>query len=270
MVFGPMTAVAFALAAAAPFQAAGTDRLVDAGGVKLHIRCDGERAAGAPLVVLEAGAGNSAKTWNDVFAPIAQFARVCAYDRVGMGTSEKAPKVPTFTSSVEMLHALLRAADERPPYVMAGHSYGGAMARFFATRYPGEVAGLVLVDSSHEDQVNRFAALQRAIAPAAPARAAGPPGETIDLQGMAEEMGRAPWRANIPLVVLTHTAPPVNPNSDAREDIWIELQRELATRSPQSEHIVAPKSGHYIQNDEPPLVIEAIRRVIANATRPRI
>ena len=245
-----------------------TDRLVDAEGVKLHIQCDGERKPGAPLVVLEAGAGNSARTWSAVFAPIAQFARVCAYDRVGMGTSEKAPKAPTFAGSVEMLHALLRAADERPPYVMAGHSYGGAMVRFFATRYPGEVAGLVFVDSSHEDQVSRFAPLQRAAAAAAPVRPAGPPNEAIDLQGMADEMGRAPWRANIPLVVLTHTAPPVNPNSDGREDIWIELQRELATRSPQSEHIVAKNSGHYIQNDEPPLVIDAVRRVVAKATKP--
>jgi pimeloyl-ACP methyl ester carboxylesterase len=68
------------------------------------------------------------------------------------------------------------------------------------------------------------------------------------------------------LVVLTRTAPPAT-NQDERLNVWQELQRELATRSPQAEHIVATKSGHYIQNDEPSLVIEAVRRVVLKAAR---
>jgi pimeloyl-ACP methyl ester carboxylesterase len=216
---------------------------------------------------LEAGAGNSALTWRDVFAPIAQFARVCAYDRAGMGSSEKAPAAGSFAGSVDRLHALLQAAGERPPYVLAGHSYGGALVRFYATRYRSEVKGLVLIDSSHEDQPRRFADL----GPPAPSppRTGPPPlppqaNEPIDIPGMAREMTSAPWRANIPLVVLTRTAP-ADPTADARARIWQELQRELATRSPQAEHIVASKSGHFIQNDEPPLVIDAVRRVLARA-----
>ena len=133
----PVIAALLALAAAGT-----TDRLVDAGEVKLHIQCAGERQAGAPVVVLEAGAGNSANTWRDVVDPIAQFARVCAYDRQGMGTSEKTPKPQPFGDVVETLHALLGAGGERPPYVMAGHSYGGALVRLYAMRYPAEVTGL--------------------------------------------------------------------------------------------------------------------------------
>lgn len=252
-----------ALIASAALALASSDRLVAAGGVRLHIQCAGERAAGAPLVVLEAGAGNGAKTWRDVFDPIAQFARVCAYDRQGLGTSEATPKPQPFAEVVETLHALLGAAGERPPYVMAGHSYGGALVRLYAMRYPSEITGLVLIDSSHEDQVKRFAALPPPPAPPAPPAQMM---ETIDLPGMAAELGPARWQANIPLVVLTRT-PNTGPLSDQRGEIWQELQRELATRSPQAEHIVATRSGHYVQNDEPALVIDTIRRVVKNATK---
>jgi pimeloyl-ACP methyl ester carboxylesterase len=272
-----VAAAALALSAAVPTPAPPTDRLFDAGGVALHIRCDGDRRTGAPLVVLEAGAGNSAKTWSDVFAPIAAFARVCAYDRQGMGTSERTPESQGVKAVVDSLHALLIAANERPPFVMAGHSYGGALVRLYAMLYPADVTGLVLIDSSHEDQLRRFAALPppppspppaaMTAVPGLPAAAVPQLGEKIDLPGMEREMSKTPWRGNIPLVVLTRT-PSADPNADPRGQVWQELQRELATRSPQGEQIVAKKSGHYIQNDEPTLVIDAVRRVVAKATKP--
>jgi pimeloyl-ACP methyl ester carboxylesterase len=272
-----VAAAGLAFSTATPLQTSASDRLVDAAGVKLHIHCDGVRAPGAPLVVLEAGAGNGARTWNDVVAPIAQFARVCAYDRQGLGSSERTPKPESFGEVVETLHALLQAADEGAPFVMVGHSYGGALIRLYAARYPSQVTGLVLIDSSHEDQLRRFAGLPAPPPPPAPAAMSAVPGlpapavqqmtETIDLPGMEREMTKTAWRANIPLVVLTRT-PPTDARADPRDQIWQELQRELATRSPQGEQIVAKKSGHYIQNDEPPLVIDAVRRVVAKATKP--
>jgi pimeloyl-ACP methyl ester carboxylesterase len=261
----PVLAAAWlAVAVAAP-----SDRLVDAAGVKLHIRCDGERAAGAPMVVLEAGAGNSAATWRDVAGPMAQFARVCAYDRQGLGSSERTPAPQSGVEAVETLHALLQAAGERPPFVMAGHSYGGMLVRLYAMRYRTEVAGLVLIDSSHEEQLQRFAALP-APAPSVVPQPVSP--ERIDLAGTSADLSKAPWRADIPLVVLSRglwlKTPPVTPDpqADARLAIWQELHRELATRSAQSELVVARQSGHYIQNDEPALVIDAVRRVVVKTT----
>jgi pimeloyl-ACP methyl ester carboxylesterase len=250
------------------------DRMIDAAGVTLHVHCDGERAAGMPLVVLEAGAGNGAKTWDKVFEPISKLARVCAYDRPGLGTSPRLAQPQTGSEAVDLLHAWLKAADERPPYVMVGHSYGGAIVRLFAMRWPAEVTGMVLVDSSHEDQQKRFAAVPGApSARPSPASPRPAPPEKIDLPGISAELAKAPWHANIPLVVLTKTDRP--PTGDdpaaayeaARGRIWLELQAELATRSPQSEHIVAPDSGHYIHNDEPALVIDAVRRVIAKSKK---
>jgi pimeloyl-ACP methyl ester carboxylesterase len=262
-------AAALALSTVA-FQTSAVDRVVDASGVKLHVQCDGARKMGMPMLVLEAGAGNSAKTWNDVFAPIAQFTRVCAYDRPGLGTSEQTPQPRLPADIVGTLHALLNAVDERPPYVMAGHSWGGEIVRLYAMNYPAEVVGLILIDSSHEDQLRRFAEVASAppiggaaTPPAAPSQ---PPREVADLATMGTALSRNPWHANIPLVVLTRTAP-ADPTGDPRGMIWQELQKELATRSPQGEQIVARKSGHYIQNDEPPLVIDAVRRVVAKAAR---
>ena len=266
-----IAAAAFALAAAAPFQAPASDRLVDAGGVKLHIQCDGVRQPGRPMVILEAGAGNSAKTWRDVFAPIAQFVRVCAYDRQGLGSSERTPAPQSGVEAVETLRALLQAAGERPPYVMAGHSYGGMLVRLYATRYRSEVTGLVLVDSSHEEQLKRFAVLPAPPPPPAGATPQPVSPERIDLAATSAELAKAPWRANIPLVVLSRglwfKTPPAAPDlqAEARLAIWQELHRELATRSTQAELQVAAHSGHYIQNDEPPLVVEAVRRVLARA-----
>src|SRR3954466_4635408 len=129
--------IAFAAMAAltlwsAPGQPSAIDRVADVNGLKLHVTCDGVRASGTPLVVLEAGAGNGAKTWNNVFAPIAQFARVCAYDRPGLGTSEQTSQPRRPEDIVSTLHALLADIHELPPYVMVGHSWGGEIVRLYA------------------------------------------------------------------------------------------------------------------------------------------
>jgi pimeloyl-ACP methyl ester carboxylesterase len=264
-------ALATALAAA---DATPADRTIDAGGVQLHIVCAGERQPRRPLVVLEAGAGNSAATWNDVIGPIAQFARVCAYDRQNLGSSERVDTQPTGAGHTAALHALLGAAHEPPPYVIAGHSYGGMIARLFAMRYPREVAGIVLVDSSHEDQIARFSVLASPPAAPAPPAPAAPPREEAKLAATSAELAAAPWHADIPLIVLSRglwlkTPPPhPDPLAYARLGIWQDLHRELATRSPQGEVIVATRSGHYIQNDEPQIVIEAVRRAVDHAAHP--
>jgi pimeloyl-ACP methyl ester carboxylesterase len=133
-------------------------RLVDVGGHRLHVRCEG---TGEPTVVLEAGAANGSLSWYKVVPEIAKLTRVCAYDRAGHGWSDSGPR-PRLPSVVAgELHALLSGGGLPPPYVMVGHSLGGLYARTFATRYPAEVAAVVLVDSSHTDQNGRIpAALQ--------------------------------------------------------------------------------------------------------------
>jgi pimeloyl-ACP methyl ester carboxylesterase len=244
-----------------------SDALVDIGGRRLHISCTG---TGSPTVILEAGLGDSSATWKSVQPPVAQVTRVCSYDRAGKGTSDPDPRKEFRTSraAVDDLSRLLRAAPVSGPYVLVGHSLGGAYIRLYATRFPKDVVGMVLVDASHEHQYDRFKAAGFQQLPPA-----GQNSERTDMVASLVEVGETPWRADIPLVVLSHgrriaDVPNVSAEvANAIETAWADLQRELASRSPQGRMVIAQKSGHYVQTDEPELVIGAIREVVVAARR---
>lgn len=124
-------------------------RIVDVNGVKMHINCSGN---GSPTVILEAGMGASSLDWSLVQPQIAAFTKVCSYDRAGMGWSEESPNPRTSKNIVEELHALLTKENIPKPYILVGHSFGGIIIRQFASQFPEDVVGLVLVESSHELQ----------------------------------------------------------------------------------------------------------------------
>jgi pimeloyl-ACP methyl ester carboxylesterase len=130
-------------------------RLVAMGGYRLHLHCRGPAGAG-PTVVMDAGLGESSLTWWSVTPRVAQFARVCAFDRPGYGWSDPGPRSASAQDRHEELHALLHAAGVPPPYVLVGHSLGGAYAYGYAQRYPEEVAGLVLVDPGDAADTGTF------------------------------------------------------------------------------------------------------------------
>jgi pimeloyl-ACP methyl ester carboxylesterase len=128
-------------------------KMVDVGGFQLHINCTGK---GKPTVVLEAGIASSSLDWALVQPEIAKFTSVCSYDRAGMGWSQESPNPRTSMYMIEELHTLLKNANIPGPYIFVGHSFGGINVRLYASRYPDEVFGLVLVDSSHELQHKKF------------------------------------------------------------------------------------------------------------------
>lgn len=120
-------------------------QLVDVGGYRLHLNCVG---TGSPTVVIEAGWGDWSAAWSSWVQPeAAKTTRVCTYDRAGMGYSEAGPLPRTTEHFVQELHTLLRRAGVPGPYVLVGHSLGGAPVRVFAHEYAAEVAGVVLIDS---------------------------------------------------------------------------------------------------------------------------
>ncbi|MCC6315732.1 MAG: alpha/beta hydrolase [Thermomicrobiales bacterium] len=267
--------------------------LVDIGaGRRLWLEC---RGRGSPTVLLEAGTGNDADTWDAaglaagaqppaVLPGVATFTRVCAYDRPGTlldadrpGRSDPAPMPRTTAQMVADLHALLGAAQVPGPYVIVAHSFGGLVARLYAATYPADVAGLVLVDAAHEDY---YAHLRAALMPAQWAAATGaiaPAGsnaERIDTTASAAQMRRAAAAAplpDLPLVVITHGRPwawPAGYPADALEALWMPLQRKLAALTPDAQLTIACDSDHDIPGEQPGLIVAAVRQVIAAVRDP--
>lgn len=126
-----------------------TGKLVDLGGQRLYLDCRGK---GTPTVLLEAGAGDPSLAWALVQPRVAKFTRVCRYDRGGYLWSDPGSRPRTYAQLALELRTALDRSDVRPPYVLAGQSYGGLVVRGFAKRYAHDVAGVVLVDAVHEDE----------------------------------------------------------------------------------------------------------------------
>jgi pimeloyl-ACP methyl ester carboxylesterase len=127
-------------------------RLVQAGSIRMNIDCRGQ---GSPTVVLESGSGGPSIDWLMVQPEVAKFSRVCSYDRAGYGWSDSGPEPRSSLQIAHELKQLLLAAGEEGPYVLVGHSMGGYDVRVYTGQYPNDVAGMVLVDASHEDQDQR-------------------------------------------------------------------------------------------------------------------
>ena len=126
----------------------------------MHIDCSGQ---GTPPVILDSGLGDISTSWREVQPQVAGFTRVCSYDRAGLGYSDPSERSRTSKDIAEELHMLLHNAGVAKPVVLVGHSSGGFNVRMFASLYPSEVAGMVLVDSSHPEQEGRLPPAMRAM-----------------------------------------------------------------------------------------------------------
>jgi pimeloyl-ACP methyl ester carboxylesterase len=141
-------------------------RLVDVGARRIQIDCRGQ---GTPVVVLEAGLGDGTLAWSAVHDSLARSTRTCAYSRAGILWSDRAPGPNTPQRVAEDLRAALAGVGASPPFVLVGHSIGGPYVMTYAKYFGADVAGVVLVDASHPDQVQRLAAIAPVFA-AAPSR----------------------------------------------------------------------------------------------------
>jgi pimeloyl-ACP methyl ester carboxylesterase len=273
-------------------------RQVDVGGYKMHIDCIGQ---GSPVVVFDAGLGDSYISWRKVQPEIAKITRVCSYDRAGLGFSDSSPRPRTSKVIAEELHALLHSAGIPSPVILVGHSMGGYDVRVFASLYRNEVAGMVLVDASHPEQQKRFPAALNDLdaswvreeeflefaTPFGIPRLLGFCGHNVEVraaecnfdsarEGVAElkaisesaaETATTGPLGNIPLVVVSHD--PSTPQPDLPEDLvkptndaWQKMQIELTQLSSRGTQVIAKNSGHYIQLDRPDVVIESVRNVV--------
>jgi pimeloyl-ACP methyl ester carboxylesterase len=270
--------------------------LVDIGsGRKMYLKCSG---SGSPTVILVGGLRASADDWNisenskpTVFAEVGKFTRVCAYDRPGTPVGEKpsrsdpVPQPTTAKDAVADLHALLTAAGEIGPYVLVGHSYGGLIVRLYASTYPKEVSGLVLIDALSEglqdaETPQQWAIQRKLIQNDDPESLALYPAlERIDADRSGDQIRAAPALHSMPIVVLSADRPwgpqvkamiaagklpaDVPPDFgyivDAAQK---KAQERLAKLVPDEKHITNTSSGHEIHKEQPELVINAIREVV--------
>lgn len=236
---------------------------------------------------MDAGWGLDSYLWMRVMLKVRSRTRVCAYDRASMGASDSQSGLRTPAQMVEQLHTLLISAGLEGPYIIVGHSLGGFNARVFASRYASEVVGVVLVDSSHPDQPDRDLAILPTPSPnedeALAAYRKGLPFANPTDEHFPEPMNWADTLAqvravkslgNLPLVVLVEDpardtqiewagVPSVlMPIKKASEKVWQDLQKELAALSSDSQLIVVKNASHFIPEDAPQAVADAIVNLV--------
>ncbi len=265
--------------------------LIDIGGRRLNLHCTG---SGSPTVVLLSGAGETAAMWSWITADVATSSRICAYDRAGRGWSDPAPTPQDGIALATDLHALLERAHITGPLVLAGHSLGGLYARIYASRYPSQVAGVVLLDATHAEMFTRVPTYPRAWAGfrrlshvlpllarlgvgrvvyrhdfdhypseqraellaqgVTPAMAASQRDEWAMIPTVMRQAAAARTLGDIPLVAVTAMRDQL--------DQWLELQRDLVTLSTDGVHRIVAQASHMSLVDSEAEAAQSARAIL--------
>lgn len=266
--------------------------LIDIGGHMLYIDCRGE---GLPVVVLDTGLGGASSDWRKVQPALASTNRTCTYDRAGYGRSDSGPLPRTSGRIAAELRTLLMLAELPPPYLLVGHSFGGFNVRLFAGLFPADMAGLVLVDAPHEAQANALfeqgilgvldpngwlrSFWSPELLSSLPAEVAAI-AETLGMQAKTwytilneatafdasgQELQATPFPSDIPLGVLMHGRRIFPPGviGDGLEQDWLRANRDLVRAQTRGVFAIAPESGHLVHAEQPELIVEIVRKVLA-------
>jgi pimeloyl-ACP methyl ester carboxylesterase len=297
-------------------------QMVSVDGHKLMLYCTG---VGSPTVVIEPGLGIGWEGWQSVLPQLAKLSQVCVYDRAGYGWSEPGPKPRTALQAAIELHLLLTNAGTPGSYVLVAHSFGGYVARVYASRFRDSLSGIVMVDPSHEDEdsatpwaqaapslrpesrgyrlarywARRFfplLGLRRLLLlyqgekglrpglrslPLSVQRRVLIASSSTQLEAEREEYASRPeseaearaaqFPRDLRLTVITahYRTSPSDPRSPLREfpATHRELQSKLAQLSSFGKQIVAENSGHFVQLDQPELIIDAVRDMVEESRR---
>jgi pimeloyl-ACP methyl ester carboxylesterase len=263
--------------------------LVDiGGGRKMYMECHGR---GSPTVVLVSGGRGAYDDWTHVidsegepkpsasavFPQVGKFTRVCAYDRPGTtymdGTISPSTPVRQPTTAQEGaadLHALLSAAKQEGSYVIVAHSWGGLIARQYLSKHPDEVSDLVLLDPGSEFMQDALTPAQWALFVRGSKKKGKPKTlEAADYRPSVRALRAAPPVRGIPAVVLSSDKCWFEfPRFDAEEtcSAWNSAQNLLVSHI-DAEHITDTNSGHFIQGENPELVIGTVREVVGAARK---
>ncbi|MBN8207924.1 alpha/beta hydrolase [Bacillus sp. NTK071] len=215
---------------------------------------------GKPTIVMEAGYGDYSKGWNSIVSEVASLTEVLVYDRAGLGKSESSSNPRTSLEMVKELKELLNKLTITPPYLLVGHSFGGVNARLYASTYPDDVSGLILVDSTPADYRERFLPTMSEVFQKAYDKQFIVEGNYDEFGESLNQLKNCKVKLSVPLIVLS--AGKKDHYSDESQNLWNQLQEEILQYSSNSELIIAENSAHYIQDDEPSIVIGAINRLL--------
>jgi pimeloyl-ACP methyl ester carboxylesterase len=280
-------------------------QLIDVGGHHLHLNCTG---SGSPTVVLEPGAGGMSADLGWIAPAVPRGTRVCTYDRASRGWSEPATTLQDGAQIATDLHTLLHRGRVPGPYVLAGHSFGGLYVLTFAARYPDEVAGMVLVDSTApagtpvvappgqqgvDDVMGRVSALASASARLGPIRLYNQPvGGSLPPRFEDQVRARTATASNLRSTIdeYVHATAPVQQAASLRDfadkplavltaavgndAAWSAAQNHLATLSTNSVHRLVDGATHQAlvgEEGAAAVTTRAILDVIASvrSARPR-
>jgi pimeloyl-ACP methyl ester carboxylesterase len=243
------------------------DELVAVNGARMHIRCIGH---GDQTVVLVAGFNDPGTNWTAVEGTISETSRVCSYARYGTGTSDPPPTSQTFTTQADDLWALLLAAHEQGPFVVVGHSYGGAQAVAFTDAHREDVNGLLLIDATPvtwsaavcEVEHDGTEAAARLINDCESQHDPNSNDEHLDASQAFTQVAKITSLDDVPMTVMTavdHPFPGLNPTVEQQlNTTWVGGQHHWLTLSDQSTLVSVRNTGHYIQLDQPSAVIEQV------------
>lgn len=273
-------------------------RLVSINGRSMHLLEMGQQNATTSTVILDAFLGGNLLEWSLVQPEVAHFAYVCSYDRAGLGWSEPSSADRTSAYIVQELKELLSQAGIKPPYILVGHSSGGISMRLFANTYPDDVYGLILVDSSHEEQKEKIQALRNLFPP--PALIASSVEQDLswlplafhdaykqlqdnpitnittkrerdgfDMSGQQVAQSKNQL-VHKPLIVITRGTKMIDhallerlAYEKAFHALWLSLQQDLLSKSTQGKQVFVCGSGHMIQRERPEIIVEAVRSMVA-------
>ena len=257
---------------------------------RIYIHCEGE---GKTPVIIEAGIGDTLANWLPIQKELSKHTKVCVYDRAGNGLSDPGPGPRTVEQITYELNYLLEEKEKLTgPYILMGHSFGGYVAQYFARVFPEKTSGIVLVDSSHPDQITRLADLDK-MENKPKRNIGGYKFEDVDLLTPEQRywkhlnaQRKSVWTQmdelqsfkesaiqlselelpfpTIPVAVLTRgiTQLPTVDGNKSMETEWQEMQKDLTTLSNQSWQVIAKNSGHSIHQESPDTIIENTIKMI--------
>jgi pimeloyl-ACP methyl ester carboxylesterase len=243
------------------------DDVFEVDGVGFHLHCDGQ---GDTTVLLIAGWGSGGdEGWSTVRPALVEQARVCTYDRPGTGTSDKPAATQTFETQADDLHAVLDAAGEPGPYIVVGHSFGGAQAVTFTSQHPDEVAGLMLIDASPATWPATACTVASWKALCDVFHDPSLDGERLDVFPAFGAVAAISSLGDVPMTVMPrahYTYPGLAQDVLTRLDAaWAEGADRWAALSSASTVVPVDDTGHLIQLEQPGLVIDEVEKLLARA-----